>query len=124
MSTSGRLRRQFLADFSSTLFRLRTSSGQPVLLTRRFTPILGLCLAAQSVMDVSAMLLNEQGFQYVLSYNMSQHYLELLFGRIRRMGGYNNNPNVMQLQHAMRRLTLHNFISPSATGNCIGPIWH
>ena len=64
MSTSGRLRRQFLADFSSTLFRLRTSSVQPVLQTRRFTPILGLCLAAQSVMDVSAMLLNEQGFQY------------------------------------------------------------
>ena len=33
------------------------------------------------------------------------------------MGGFNNNPNVVQLEQAMRRLTLHNFISPSATGN-------
>ena len=113
-----RLRRQFLDDFSSKLMRLQTASGQRVIQSRRFTAILGLCLAAKTVMDVSETLL-EQGFQYVLSYNMSQDHLELLFGRIRRMGGYNNNPNVVQLQHAMRRLTLHNFISPSATDNSV-----
>ena len=70
-------------------------------------------------MDVSATLIEDQGYKYVLSYKMSQDHLELLFGRIRRMGGYNNNPNVVQLQQAMRRLTLHNFVSPSAAGNCI-----
>ena len=79
--------------------------------------MLGLCLAAQSVLDVSETLLEEEGFAYVLPYKMSQDHVELLFGRIRRMGGYNNNPNVAQLQHALRRLVLHNFISPSATGN-------
>ena len=101
------------------LVRLRMPSGEVVLHTRKFTPILGLCLASKSVMDVSAALLEEQDFKYVLPYKMSQDHVELLFGRIRRMGGYNNNPNVVQLQHAMRRLTLHNFISPSATGNCV-----
>ena len=68
-------------------------------------------------MDVSQILLQE-GFSYVLSYKMSQDHVELLFGRIRRMGGYNNNPNVVQFQQAMRKLMLHNFISPSADGNC------
>lgn len=95
------------------------ASGELVLHTRRFTPILGLCLAAQSIMEVSAALLEEEGFQYALAYRMSQDHLELLFGRIRGMGGYNNNPNAVQLQRAMRRLTLHNFITPSAAANCI-----
>ena len=79
--------------------------------------MLGLCLAAQSVLDVSETLLEEEGYRYVLPYKMSQDHVELLFGRIRRMGGLNNNPNAVQLQHALRRLALHNFISPSATGN-------
>ncbi|XP_037080257.1 uncharacterized protein LOC119101093 [Pollicipes pollicipes] len=61
------LRREFLADFSSVLFRLQTASGEPVLQTRRFTSVLGLCLATQTVMDVSEALL-EEGFLYVLSY--------------------------------------------------------
>ncbi|KAF0298400.1 DNA transposase THAP9 [Amphibalanus amphitrite] len=39
---------QFLAEFSSTLFRLQTASGEPVLKTRRSTPVLGLCLAAHT----------------------------------------------------------------------------
>ena len=83
--------------------------------------MLGLCLAAQSLLDVSETLLEEEGFAYVLPYKMSQDHVELLFSRIRRMGGYSNNPNVVQLQHALRRLVLHNFISPSATGNCVAP---
>ncbi|KAF0307773.1 DNA transposase THAP9 [Amphibalanus amphitrite] len=115
------LRRQFLAEFSSTLFRLQTASGEPVLKTRRSTPVLGLCLAAQSVLDVSEALLEQEGFAYVLPYKMSQDHVELLFSRIRRMGGFNNNPNAVQLQHALRRLALHNFISPSATGNSTAP---
>ena len=92
-----------------------------MLQTRRSTPVLGLCLAAQSVLDVSETLLEEEGFAYVLPYKMSQDHVELLFSRIRRMGGYNNNPNAVQLQHALRRLSLHNFISPSATGNSTAP---
>ena len=79
--------------------------------------MLGLCLAAQSVLDVSGVLLGEEGFRYVLPYKLSQDHVELLFSRIRRMGGLNNNPNAVQLQHALRRLALHNFVSPSATGN-------
>ena len=107
-----------MADFSATLFRLETRSGERVVQTRRYTPILSFCLAAQTVIDVSETLLLE-GFKYVLAYKFSQDHLELLFGRIRRMGGYNDNPNVVQLQQALRRLTLHNFITPSATGNCV-----
>ena len=92
-----------------------------MLKTRRSTPVLGLCLAAQSVLDVSEALLEQEGFAYVLPYKMSQDHVELLFSRIRRMGGFNNNPNAVQLQQALRRLALHNFIAPSATGNSTAP---
>ena len=70
----------------------------------------------QTVMDVSGLLL-EEGFRCVLSHKMQDH-VELLFGRIRRMGGLSNNPKVMQFQQAMRGLTLHNFVDPSAAGKC------
>ncbi|XP_037071404.1 uncharacterized protein LOC119092552 [Pollicipes pollicipes] len=46
------LRREFVADFSSVLFRLQTASGEPVLQMGRFTPVPGLCLATQTVMDI------------------------------------------------------------------------
>ena len=52
-----------------------------------------------------------------LSYKLSQDRIELLFGRIRRMGGFSDDPNAVQLRQALRRLALHNFITPSATGN-------
>ena len=54
-----------------------------------------------------------------MAYKLSQDHLELLFGRIRRMGGLNDNPNAVQLQQALRRLTLHNFITAEASGNCV-----
>ena len=69
-------------------------------------------------MDVARHCLEQEGFIYALAYRLSQDHLELLFGRIRGMGGYNNNPDAIQLQQAMRRLVLHNFITPSSAGNC------
>lgn len=79
---------------------------------------MGLRLAARTVPDVAEYLLTEAGYTYVLPYRMSQDHIELHFGRVRRMGGFNNNPNAWQLRQAMRKLVLHNFITPSFTGNC------
>ncbi|KAF0295921.1 hypothetical protein FJT64_006632 [Amphibalanus amphitrite] len=68
----------------------------------------------------SARLMEQKGFAYVLPYKMNQDRMEL-FIRILRMGGFEYSPNKVQLQHALLRLALHNFISPSATGNNTAP---
>ena len=113
-----RVRREALHEFAAMLRRLRTVSGQPILHSQRYTAVMGLSLAAHTIPDVAEYLLTEAGFNYVLPYRMSQDHLELHFGRVRRMGGFNNNPNAWQLRQAMRKLVLHNFVTPSFSGNC------
>ncbi|CAB3232330.1 unnamed protein product [Arctia plantaginis] len=52
-------------------------------------------------------------------YRISQDHLELLFGLIRKHGGYNNNPNVLQLRAAYKKMLSHLELRSSFTGNCI-----
>ena len=57
-------------------------------------------------------------FHFVLPYKFSQDHLELFFNKVRRSGGWNNNPNVLQFKYAMRKILMRNSIQPSRTGNC------
>lgn len=34
--------------------------------------------------------------KYIATYRLSQDYIEIFYGVIRRQGGYNNNPNTLQ----------------------------
>ncbi|GFR96629.1 THAP domain-containing protein 9 [Elysia marginata] len=52
---------------------------------------------------------------------LSQDHLETLFGRIRRRGGWNNNPNAPQFKHALRALLQKNGVLSSNRGNCVQP---
>ena len=54
----------------------------------------------------------------MLTYKFSQDHIELLFNKIRRHGGWNNNPNVLQFKYALQRIIIRNSIEPSQTGNC------
>lgn len=56
---------------------------------------------------------------YVLFYKMSQDHLELFFCMVRRMGGNNNNPNVINFEAAYKRLLVNKSIKSVNTGNCI-----
>ena len=40
--------------------------------------------------------------KYVLTYKFSKDHIELLFNKIRHRGGWNNNPNVLQLKYALK----------------------
>jgi len=53
-------------------------------------------------------------------YKISQDHLELFFGSIRGMGGYNNNPTSRQFQSAYKKLVVQsNNVGNFNTGNCI-----
>ncbi|CAH2109301.1 unnamed protein product [Euphydryas editha] len=50
---------------------------------------------------------------------INQDHLELFFGLIRKHGGYNNNPNVLQLRAAHKKTLNHLELRSSFSGNCI-----
>lgn len=53
-------------------------------------------------------------------YKTSQDHLELFFGTIRSLGGFNNNPTSRQFQSYYKKLVIHsNNIENLNTGNCI-----
>ena len=62
--------------------------------------------------------MEEMPFTYVLTYRYSQDHIELLFSCIRAKGGWNNNPNSLQLKYALRRMLLENAVTASAHANC------
>jgi hypothetical protein len=51
----------------------------------------------------------------VLTY---KYHIELLFSCIRAKGGWNNNPNSLQLKYAFRKMLLGNTVTASAGANC------
>jgi len=55
-----------------------------------------------------------------LTYKCSQDHLELFFSCIRRRGGWNDNPNVLQFKWALRQLMFGNNVCASINANCIG----
>ncbi|KAI5634401.1 transposase protein domain-containing protein [Phthorimaea operculella] len=57
--------------------------------------------------------------RYISTYGISQDHIEILFGHIRRHGGYNNNPNVIQFKGIYKKLFNHLELRSSFSGNCI-----
>ena len=73
----------------------------------------------RSIVALSKILLqrDENPFKYVLTYKFSQDHIELLFACIRGKGGFNNNPNTLQLKYALRNILLKNSITASQKAN-------
>lgn len=51
------------------------------------------------------------------TFPFSQDFLELFFGKIRSMGGYNDNPNTVDFSAAYRKLLCHSKVMTSEMGN-------
>ncbi len=87
---------------------------------KRKTAWVGLICSARSIIGLATHLLTrpQKRFQYFLTYKLSQDHLEMLFSRIRRRGGWNNNPNCLQLKWALRAVLMKNGITPSKNANC------
>ncbi|GFS26772.1 THAP domain-containing protein 9 [Elysia marginata] len=87
---------------------------------RRKTAFIGFLVTIKSITTLSHRLLKrEDPFKYLLTYKLSQDNLETLFSRIRRRGGWNNNPTSAQFKYALRLCMLKNGIRPSKHANCI-----
>ena len=107
-------------ELANYMFGLKDEKGNLLRNGRRKTVIWGFSFSLHSVASICKELLTRKylPYRFVLTYKFSQDHIELLFNKIRRHCGWNNNPNVMEFKYALRRIILRNSIEPSKTGNC------
>lgn len=104
----------FCIQFCDYLLSLKTCDGTPLKSSRRKTFVIGFTNTFQALLSLSKDLLSH-GYSYVLSFRISQDHIETLFSKIRRMGGFNNNPSSSHFKAALRKLLMN--ISVKGSGN-------
>lgn len=78
----------------------------------------GLCITLESVLNLHQDYVATGELDFLLAYKLSQDHLETFFSKVRAMGGFNPNPNVVHFCAAYKKLLIHNQIRPSLHGNC------
>ena len=109
-----------LQSTAKYLLSLKSSEGIPIVKHPRRTFVLGFVISIKSTLEMVKQMLTlpENPFKYVLTYKYSQDHIEILFSCIRAKGGWNNNPNSLQLKYALRRMLLGNSVTASVNANC------
>lgn len=82
------------------------------------TGFLGLMINIESLKTLFESIVKTHKIQYLSTYRLSQDHLELFFGCIRRHGGHNNNPNVIQFKAAYKKILANLELRDSFSGNC------
>ena len=85
------------------------------------TGCMGFCVCISSVLGLYDYLVNsaEFDFKFLCTFKFSQDHLELFFSKIRRLGGFNNNPSATQFISAYRKLVVHSDLQDVLRGNCL-----
>lgn len=90
-----------------------------LIVTKSKTGFLGFLVCIESLRHLYSSLILEGRMLYIATYRLSQDHIEMLFGLIRRHGGYNNNPNVIQFKGIFKKILHHLELKSSFLGNCI-----
>ena len=106
-----------IADAIRYIKSLTDAAGKPLIQGKRKTGFVGFVVTLTSIQRIAERLLRN-GYKFLLTYRLSQDHLETLFSRIRRKGGWNNNPNTLQFKFALRSLLMKNGVLSSSKGNC------
>ena len=113
----------FLREARNILMNMTDSQGKKLCESRRHMAALGFVVNIDSLfLLVDEILLdfdNTFKQKYLLTYKLSQDHLELYFGSIRRMGGWNNNPSAWQFAYAYRALLSRASVSGSNAANIV-----
>ena len=111
-------RKRWLEDTKKYLEALTDASGQRLTMGKRKTAWVGFLVTIDSVLAICHHLLSRPlPFKYVCTFKMSQDHIEMFFSRVRRRGGWNNNPNCLQFKWALRAILQKNSIVPSKNAN-------
>lgn len=94
------------------------STGKPILNTQRKTGFLGMIVCLRNIFPLFQKF-KSLGLTYLLTYKLSQDYLETFFSAIRSRNGFNNNPNTFQFQTSYKRLLIRHEHKEFENGNCL-----
>ena len=99
---------EYIKETELYLTKLQDLEGNVMYKGRRKTFIVGFLTTVKSFIAISHKLLSREDnrFEYVLTYRFSQDALEMFFCKIRGQYGWNNNPNVLEIQYALRAILL------------------
>lgn len=93
-------------------------NGKSILKTDSKTAFFGFIQNMKNMKNIYNEYIESDVMESLFTFSLSQDHLELLFGRIRSMHGFNDNPTVEQFAAAYRRLQVHNDVTASNYANC------
>lgn len=110
---------QFLKETTTYIQSLKLADGLSILKSNRKTGFVGFLICIESLQNMYERLIAcpDPPLNFLKTYKMSQDHVELFFGRIRSMGGCNNNPTSRQFTAAYKKLLVHNDIQDVLNGN-------
>ena len=114
----------FLQECRAFLLQLEDSNGTKLCYTRKRTFVIGFCITIDTTIQLIKNFIIGEGcygvhMKYLLTYKMSQDHIEIMFGTIRRRGGWNNNPTAQQFQYTFRAILSHVGVVTSHTSNVL-----
>ena len=89
--------------------------------SKRKTGFLCFSMSIKSIISIAKKLLFRQvhPLSYLLTYRLSQEYVEVFFSCIRARNGWNNNPNSVQFQSSIKSMLFSNLVKASLEANCV-----
>lgn len=91
----------------------------PLLKTRNKCAFRGFIIDMETLMGMYTEYIEEGHLlTTIATYNLLQDVIEMLFGRIRVCGAFNNNPNVQQFKGAFRKIQANMKLDLSLDSNC------
>lgn len=91
----------------------------PILKSVASTPFVGFYNNMRNFMGLFDDYVLKGQIDKLITHRFSQDHIETLFGCIRSMNGYNDNPTAQQFEAAYRKLLIHNEIVCPKKSNCI-----
>ncbi|CAG4936009.1 unnamed protein product [Colias eurytheme] len=110
-----------MLEIDEYINRLKLLDGTFVLDSRKKTGFLGFKICIKSALFIYDKFINDSKpeFYFLPLYKLSQDHIEIFFGAIRSMGGFNNNPSGYTFMSAYKKLLVHAEFKISRNGNCL-----
>lgn len=112
----------FLKEARAYILSLKQPITEKTLLkSNRKTGFLGFIVCIDSLLGLydTIVVSGRYGMTFLLTYKFSQDHIELFFGKLRRLGGCNNNPTARQFKSAYKKLLIYNDVQDVLRGNSL-----
>ena len=105
-------------NFETYINCLYSADEKKIVQSSRKTGFIGMIICLRNIFQLFKQL-KKLGLTYLLTYKLSQDYIETFFSAIRSRGGFNNNPNALQFTSAYKRLLIRHELKEFDNGNCL-----